>query len=513
MIDSAHVTKVLVIDDDRAIREVVRSTFASSAEYQVEMAATAEAGLSSFTHTAPDVLLLDLHLPEMHGFELFQKVMAVDSRVPVIFITSDVASDVVIHAIRMGAFDYLRKPLQVSELRKMVASAASTRRAADGPVALRVGNSHAEDCFVGSSSAMLDVFKAIGRVANQNVPVLIRGESGTGKELVARALVNHGKRADKPFMSINCAAIPDTLLESELFGHEKGAFTSADRRRVGRFEQCDGGTIFLDEIGDMSPLIQGKVLRLLQEQAFERVGGNEPIKTNARIIAATHQPLELMVSEGKFRQDLLFRLNGYAIILPPLRERRDDIAPLTEYFLRRAKVDMDRPELTGLSAAALQSLESYDWPGNVRELQSVVRQSLLHCVGTVITEECLPEAILRGHDPSDTNRQVAPCGGDAETDGRSPATLRTSTEEMTTSPAVGDEFALSQLVYERYTAGSTNIYAEVIAEVERRLLTQILKLTDGNQSRASEVLGITRGKIRDRVAAYGIKLDTTVSMD
>ncbi len=240
---------------------------------------------------------------------------------------------------------------------------------------------------------MLSVFKAIGRVANQRIPVLIRGESGTGKELVARALVDNGNRADKPFMSINCAAIPEALLESELFGHERGAFTGADKRRIGRFEQCHGGTIFLDEIGDMSPLIQGKVLRLLQEQTFERVGSNEQIQTDVRIIAATHRPLEEMVKNGEFRQDLLYRLNSYTIQLPPLRERRDDIPALLEYFLRRAKADMGRTQLTGISKDALDLLLAYDWPGNIRELQSVVRQSLLNTTGPVVLRESLPESL------------------------------------------------------------------------------------------------------------------------
>lgn len=491
---------VLVIDDDRSVREIVKSSLSNLQLYQVYDAATAEEGLELYRNLQPAVVLLDLHLPTVHGFELFRKLVAVDSRTPVIFITADGSSEVVIQAMRMGAFDYLKKPLQVDNLKRMVASAAAARKAADQPVALTAGDPNSTEYFIGGSPSMVEVFKAIGRVANQQLPVLIRGESGTGKELVARALVDFGKRSDKPFVSINCAAIPDALLESELFGHEKGSFTGADRRRIGRFEQCDGGTIFLDEIGDMSLLIQGKVLRLIQEQAFERVGGSEVIRTNVRIIAATHKPLEEMVASGEFRQDLLFRLNGYTIQIPPLRDRMDDLPRLIEFFLSRAKTEMDRPDLTGLSQDALESLASHSWPGNVRELQSVVRQALLNCVGTVITSDCLPESLLFPVTSTLSN------------------SIGTLPNSATSSPDILEiqqetKFSLDRLIQDRFNAGSNNIYAEVISEVERLLLTKILNLTDGNQSRASEVLGITRGKIRDRIASFGIKLDTTVSVE
>ncbi|MFO0939963.1 MAG: sigma-54 dependent transcriptional regulator [Pirellulales bacterium] len=490
--------RILAIDDDRSVREIVKSAL-GSVGYDVHLAESAEEGLDLFPQLQPQVVLLDLHLPTLHGFELFRKLIAKDSRTPVIFITADSSSEVVIKAMRMGAFDYLKKPLNVSSLKRMVASAVAARRAADQPVALTVGDLESQEYFVGGSPAMMEVFKAIGRVANQQVPVLIRGESGTGKELVARALVDHGKRSEKPFMSINCAAIPDALLESELFGHEKGAFTGADRRRIGRFEQCDGGTIFLDEIGDMSPIVQGKVLRLIQEQVFERVGGTDVIRTNVRIVAATHQPLEEMVDEGKFRQDLLFRLNGYTINLPPLRNRMDDVPLLIELFLRRAKVEMDRQELTGLSKDALEALTGYNWPGNVRELQSVVRQALLNCVGAVITRECLPESVLCA-----TTEVVSSVESSNPSKVPSPQLVSARPES---------DFSLHALILERFNSGSKNVYSEVIAEVERLLFTKILQLTDGNQSRASEVLGITRGKIRDRIAAFGIKLDTTISVE
>lgn len=495
--------KILLIDDERSVHSVVQNALSNSQLYEIAVADTGIRGVELFTTFMPDVVLLDLHLPESHGFDLFKQLAAVDSRLLVIFITADGASDMVIQAMRMGAFDYLKKPLEVERLRRMVASAVAARRASESPVALSIGNSDSDEYFIGGSPAMVEVFKSIGRVAAQRLPVLIRGESGTGKELVARALVDNGNRANMPFMSINCAAIPDALLESELFGHEKGAFTGADRRRIGRFEQCDRGTIFLDEVGDMSLLIQGKVLRLLQEQAFERVGGTDVIRTDVRVIAATHQPLEQLVKDGKFRQDLLYRLNGYTIQLPALRERKEDIPTLIEYFLRRGKQEMERPELSGLAEDALKALVDHHWPGNVRELQSVIRQAILNCVGTVVTRDSLPESIGPNNDDLIAN---------ANSIGASHKDF-SSSDRAVKIPTESSHFSIESLVRERLESGSTDIYAEVIGEVERIMLKEILMLTDGNQSKASEVLGITRGKIRDRIAAFGIKLDTSISID
>jgi DNA-binding NtrC family response regulator len=499
--------KILLIDDERSVHAVVQNALGNSHLYQLDVAENGKQGIELFGALQPDVVLLDLHLPESHGFDLFRQLAAIDSHVLVIFITADGSSDVVIQAMRMGAFDYLKKPLEIERLRRMVASAVAARKASHAPVALSIGSAESDECFIGTSPTMVEVFKSIGRVAAQRLPVLIRGESGSGKELVARALVDNGNRANKPFMSINCAAIPDALLESELFGHEKGAFTGADRRRIGRFEQCDGGTIFLDEIGDMSSLIQGKVLRLLQEQVFERLGGTDVIRTDVRVIAATHQPLEELVREGKFRQDLLYRLNGYTIQLPALRDRKEDIPALVEYFLRRGKQEMERPDLSGLAEDALKALVEHHWPGNVRELQSVIRQAILNCVGAVITRNSLPESIEPSSDKPESNV------GLASTIQRQPTSDRTSEFAIPSEADISSHFSIESMVRDRFESGSTDIYAEVIAEVERIMLKEILILTDGNQSRASEVLGITRGKIRDRIAAFGIKLDTSISIE
>ncbi|QDV27439.1 sigma-54-dependent transcriptional regulator [Aureliella helgolandensis] len=387
-------TTVLVIDDDRSSRHLIKSGLNGHLGLQVVEAADGDAGLALLEETRPSVVLLDVYLPNHNGLELFRKIKAIDHKVPIIFITGDTSSETAIEAMRSGAFDYLSKPLHIDQLRNLTQSAVRERQLMDEPVALSVGDADSGgERFIGSSKPMIEIYKQIGRVTSQSVTVLIRGASGCGKELVARAIVQHGDRGTAPFIAVNCAAIPDNLLESELFGHEKGAFTGAEKRRLGRFEQCDGGTIFLDEIGDMSPIIQGKVLRLLQEQKFERVGGTELITTNVRIIAATNRPLEQMVEQGEFREDLLYRLNGFTISLPNLTERREDIPLLLEYFLRRAKADMNRPEMVGIAPAALDLLCKYEWPGNIRQLQSVVRQSLLNTTGTVIGPENLPDFI------------------------------------------------------------------------------------------------------------------------
>ncbi len=549
-------TKILVIDDDRSIRHLIKIGLSTHPDFEVLTAVDGTSGLNMVREEKPDVALLDIYLPEYNGLELFRKIRSLDTKLPVIFITGDTTSETAIEAMRAGAFDYLSKPLNIEQLRNLTVSAAEARRLMDQPVALPVGDvPESGERFVGKAKAMLEVFKSIGRVSAQNITVLIRGESGSGKELVARALVNHSDRRDKPFVAVNCAAIPDQLLESELFGHDKGSFTGAEKRRIGRFEQCDGGTIFLDEVGDMSFVTQGKVLRLLQEQKFERVGGNEQITTDVRIIAATNRPLEEMVRKNLFREDLLYRLNGITINLPPLRERREDVPPLLQYFLLRAKTDMKRPELTGISPEALQLLIDYDWPGNVRQLQSVVRQSLLHTTGTVIGPTNLPD-FVRNHSSTGTRglpihaseahathstqaTSVQAASGldlgsynsvslDSWQQGNmpnssAPVHLPTAapliemgphshSRESRESEHGSDGFSLDSFISARLKDGSTQLYEEVLEQVERRLFARVLAETGGNQSKTAEILGITRGKVRDRIATFGISMDRTISV-
>ena len=477
----------LVIDDDRTMREIVRTSL-GKVDIDVQTAETAEAGIGVIRSAGADVVLLDIMLPGASGLDVFREIREIDRRLPVIFITSSGDSDTAIRAMQLGAFDYLIKPLDLPRLNALTTNAIETRRLMSTPVALPIGDARKAngDHFVGRSPKMLDVFKSIGRVAAENVAVLVRGESGTGKELVARAIYQHSPRSAECFMPINCAALSETLLESELFGHEKGSFTGADRQRIGKFEQCNLGTIFLDEVGDMTPLTQSKVLRLLQEQRFERVGGNKTIETDVRIIAATNRDLEQMVEDGSFREDLLYRLNGITIHLPPLRHRDDDIALLVEHYLTLACHEMSREHVEGVSPEALELLKTYEWPGNVRELQSVVRQTLLNTTGPVIVPSFLPEFIQRSH----------PHDPEILTDG---------------SGLPGSD--LAAFVDRRLAGDTTNLYAETLEVMERFLITRVLAETAGNQTRAAEILGITRGKIRDRVNQFGISLEKTVSMN
>jgi len=476
---------LLVIDDDRVVRHTVRYAFKDQA-FNILEAATGEEGLELLRSERPDVLLLDIVLPRTSGLEVLRQVKELNPNLPVIFITAGGTSDSAIDAMMLGAFDYMLKPIDVSKLRAVVTQALETRRMMQSPVEIHAteGQNSAPVQLVGRSPAMVEVYKAIARVAPQDVSVLIRGESGTGKELVARAIFQHSARRDGPFLAVNCAAMTDTLLESELFGHEKGSFTGADRRRIGKFEQCHGGTIFLDEVGDMSPLVQSKVLRLLQEQKFERVGGNETIQTDVRIITATNRGLERMESDGKFRTDLYFRLNGFTISLPPLRERQHDIPLLLEHFLARFRDELRKTEVTGITADAAELMMSYRWPGNVRELQSVLRQSLLRSTGSVIVPDFLPD------------------------------TLRADREFQEVEPHACNGMAsdLAEFIEARLLAGSTELYTETVDRLERYLWTRVLQETGGNQSKAALILGCTRGKIRDRIAAFGISLANSVQV-
>jgi len=478
---------VLVIDDDRSVCEMVRVALEKVA-LTTTAAMTAAEGLAALKADPPEMVLLDIMLPETSGLDVFQKIQEIDRRLPIVFITSGTDSSTAIKAMQLGGFDYVTKPLDLPVLTDLVKLAIDTRRMMSTPVALSTKDGAIPDSetFVGRSVPMIEVFKSIGRVAAQNVPVLICGESGTGKELVARAIYQNSNRSDRSFMPINCAALPDALLESELFGHEKGAFTGADRRRIGKFEACNSGTIFLDEIGDMSLLVQSKMLRLLQQQEFERVGGNQTIKTDVRIIAATNLDLEKMVEDGEFREDLFYRLNGLTIQLPPLRERSEDISHLLEHYLNVWAKQMNRGDVEGISPEALDVLQQYSWPGNVRELQSVVRQSLLNSTGPVIVPSFLPSDVT----------------------GAKPASSVLTTEQN----AAGVRSNIAPFVETRLQSGTSDLYAETLEQMELYLITRVLEFTDGNQTKAAELLGITRGKIRNRVKQFGISLDKKVTV-
>jgi two-component system nitrogen regulation response regulator GlnG len=462
----------LLIDDDPAlIPGQVGQAFPAPA-HRVEVAQTGAAGIERIRAKHPDVVLLDLRLPDQSGLEVYQAIRQIDARIPVIFITMAKGADAAIEAMKQGAYDYLFKPLDPHQLRRVVGEALEVARRMRRPAVIAKDNPDpdVDGAIVGACPAMLEVYKAIGRVAAQDVPVLITGESGTGKELVARAVYQHSQRAQAPFLALNCAAIPEQLLESELFGHEKGAFTGADRRRIGKFEQCHGGTLFLDEVGDMPPALQGKVLRLLQEQAFERVGGNETIRTDVRLIAATHRDLKAWSEEGRYRPDLYYRLGVFTIHLPPVRERGDDLPVLVQYLIRRFSRELGR-DVRETSAEALGCLRAYPWPGNVRELQSVLKQALLRATGPVLLPAFLPDNF------GEAGRSDAP-----------PARLP----------------ALEAYVRDRLEANPTDLYAEAHRLVDQVLLPLVMEHTRGNQSQAAHALGIARQTLRQRLQEAGL---------
>src|SRR5262245_55359797 len=472
---------VVVIDDDRSVVHLIRAACKQDG-VAAHAAETAEEGLELLKREQPDVLLLDVVLPGVSGLELFERIRRIDPRVPVIFITASGESETAIEAMKLGALDFLLKPLDVTRVRELIGQALRIRQLMETPVELPKPAGGGDSQLVGRSPQMLEVYKAIGRVAPQSVTVLITGESGTGKELIARAIYQHGDRKNKPFLAVNCAALSETLLESELFGHEKGSFTGADHRRIGKFEQCNGGTIFLDEVGDMPPLMQAKLLRLLQEQRFERVGGNETIQTDVRIITATNRDLESMSAAGAFRPDLYYRLNGFTIKLPPLRERGDDLLLLIEALLSRYAQELEKP-LQRVSPEAMKILLEYHWPGNIRELQNILRKALLNLSGPILMPEFLPQEV---REPSTF------AAGGAEADGSGPA------------------HDLAPFLSERLAAGSEDVYAEALAYLDRYLVTRILQHTAGNQSKAAKILGITRGSLRNKVQALEIKIGHVV---
>ena len=450
---------ILLIDDDPAlIPRQVRLAFPAHT-HCVVVARTGAEGLARVRTDLPDVILLDLRLPDQSGLEIYQAIRQVDGRIPVIFITLARSADSAIEAMRQGAYDYLFKPLDLQELRRVVNEALEVGRRMRRPAAVAETPPDPDfpGAIVGTCPAMREVYKSIGRVAAQNLPVLITGESGTGKELVARAIYQHGPRARAPYRALNCAAIPESLLESELFGHERGAFTGADRKRIGKFEQCNGGTLFLDEVGDMAESVQAKMLRLLQEQEFERVGGNELVRTDVRLIGATHRDLKAWSAEGKFRPDLYYRLSVVTIHLPPLRDRGDDLSLLVQLLLRRYNIELGR-EVREVAPEVMNRFRSYPWPGNVRELQSVLQQALLRASGTVLISEFLPNDLL-------------------------PETQTSAASDTGT----------------RYRPGST------LADLEREAIQQCLLQTGGHRRRAADLLGISTRTLLRKIREYNLE--------
>ncbi len=478
---------LFLVDDEPHIHFTVSQVFADQ-PVRVLSAENAEIALRQIADERPDVVLLDIRLGQTSGLDLFHQMRAIDPRLLVIFITGHGTADTAIEAMKLGAFEYLVKPLDFTRLRDVVAQAFEISRLMRVPAVVEDADAvEPPEQLIGSGPAMQLVFKQIGRAAPQDVNVLILGASGTGKELVARALYQHSRRSDKSFLAINCGAIAESLLESELFGHERGAFTGADRRRVGKFEQCHGGTLFLDEAGDMPPATQVKLLRVLQEGTFERVGGNETVRVDVRLIAATNQNLDAMIEQDRFRRDLYYRLKGVTIHLPPLLERSDDIAELSHYFLFRLNRQLGSC-VQSISPEALELLQRYPWPGNIRELQSALRESLIVSAGSVLLPQFLPPELHAA---------------------------RVEDAEPIPLPAVQDDdwSRLGQFVETALNNAEPDLYHRAIEQFDRELLVRALSKAGGHQSNAASLLGISRPTLRAKLRTLEMTVEKVVSID
>ncbi len=475
--------KLLVIDDEPNIIFSIKECLQSE-DLQVLSASTAREGIALVGSAQPDAVILDVRLPDLSGLDAYDRIAKIDSRLPVIIITAYASTETAIEAMRRGAFEYLLKPVDILRLEDVLKRALEVSRLSRIPAVVdKATDDPGVDRIIGQSAPMQEVYKTIGRIAPQEGPALILGESGTGKELVARAIYHYSRRSQKPFLAINCAALPETLLESELFGHEAGAFTGADQRRIGKFEQVNGGTIFLDEIGDMSLATQAKALRLIQDQSFQRLGGTQTVKTNVRIIAATNQDLARQIEIGAFRLDLFYRLNVFSLPLPPLRDRLEDLPLLVEYFFKKFNADTHR-HVHSITPETLKILQSYSWPGNVRELESTIRFAMVRSIGNIITPDCLPPAFLRsGHiEPPLTH-----------SNGTSLPSSAFSSESS--------ELDIRRLTRDLLASHSMEIYREVQDAVDAIVLDEVLKHVDGNQVQACKRLGIARMTLRNKLRA------------
>ncbi len=466
-------SRILIADDDESMRWVLSKAFGPPA-YQSETVLNAGDALAKLGDAHYDVLLMDIRMPGMSGLEALSQAKLLQADLAVIIITAYGTMMTAIDAMKSGAYDYLTKPFDVDELELIVQKALKAQELARENKALRANLRRKYDInnLVGSSEKMQEVYKAIGRVADKDVTVLIQGESGTGKEMVASAIHFNSLRTSKAFIPINCVAIPENLLESEMFGHVKGAFTGAVSNRRGKFEQANGGTLFLDEVADIGPDLQGKLLRVLQEREIEPVGGSSTIKVDVRVIAATNRDFATELRAGRFREDLYYRLNVVPITLPPLRERKEDIPELATYFIQRFADDMKTP-LRSIEPAAVELMQSYDWPGNVRELENLIKRIMVMQTDQAITPEHIGVALPIS-----------------------------DSMEKSTYRATWDELVEREL---GSYAGQEDIYDLLLEKLEKPLLAQVLVRCEGNQLQAARVLGINRNTLYKKMKKLGLK--------
>lgn len=470
--------RILLVDDDQNVIKALKECFAQF-NYDLDTATTGGEALNKAFANNYELMLLDVNLPDFSGMEVLKEIKEKKSELPVLVMTGFVSTDSAIEAMKLGAHEFITKPFDIDQLMGIVNRLVKKTPPIRGLSTFSVAPKPVERTIMGKTPEMVEIAKIIGQVATTDASVLIMGESGTGKELVAKSILANSLRADKPFLSVNCAALPEALLESELFGHEKGSFTGAFTRKLGKFEQCNAGTIFLDEIADMSLMTQSKVLRVLQQQEFERVGGNSTIKVDVRIIAATNKSLVNMIKEGTFRVDLYYRLKVVSIYLPPLRERRADIPLLVDHFIQTYARHVGR-EVLSISKEALDGLMGHPWPGNVRELENNVHTAVVMSKGDVLLPEHFP--VLSGE---------------------------RETIELDLSKMEEDYCSMfSDMINKNFkkivNISGEHIYQHLNSALEKAMISAALKYTGSNQVKAAELLGISRNTLRDRISKYGL---------
>jgi DNA-binding NtrC family response regulator len=491
--------RVLIIDDEKDVHYSFRRLLEKE-PLDILSAESGDEGIRMVRKSHPDLIVMDIRMGQQSGLDTLKEIRQINPRQVVIMMTAYGTSQTAIEAMKLGAYDYVLKPFDIPHLKNLLAEALGVARAIRTEAAPFPPKASAEDSrqsIVGSSIAMQQVYKLIGQVAPTQTTILITGESGTGKELVARAIFQNSTRLNKPFLAINCAAIPENLLESELFGHEKGAFTGALAQRIGKFEQCDGGTLFLDEIGDMPLTTQTKILRVLQEGEISRVGSNQSLKTDVRIITATNKDLWQAVQRKEFREDLFYRLNVVRLNLPPLRERAADVAPLVHYFIQKYRQRQPTGP-TQIADDAMAAIQRYPWPGNVRELENCVQRAMVLAAGNTITLANLPDEIARGTRPSVPT--LAPPAGSSH------AHTGTASGASAAAPAgEPDKGALARAIETLFDFARKDKQLKLLPAAERELIVRALAETSGNQVQAAKLLGITRATLRKRVDKFGIQ--------
>ena len=501
---TSNTPTILVIDDDDDLRYSLKRVL-SARQYKVLEANSGEAGLEMAELHAPDAILLDNRMGGMGGIEALQHLRSANPNAMIILMTAYGTTQTTIEAMKFGAFDYIMKPFDLKKILSLteaaLAASSDLDRASQSGQPEGLSAEEIEGGIIGSSAAMQTVFKMIGQVAASDVTVMITGESGTGKELIARAIFQNSLRSQKPYIAVNCAAIPDTLIESELFGHEKGSFTGATSQHIGKFERCDGGTIFLDEIGDMALATQTKILRALQGGEIQRVGSGETIRVDVRLLAATNKPLEEMVQEKTFREDLYYRLNVVRIQLPPLRERMEDVPLLIDFVLKRLARD-SKVNAKTISAEAIRILLKYKWPGNVRELENLIYRSAVMAQSDTILIKDLPKELIAavGH-VNVSSGKPSPFTDDAVANiaVERPHGEASAVDARLGMPRAQPFAAAYQQLREEH---GTNI----LSHAEREIIFRTLEEVDGQQLKAAEILGMTRATLRKRIDQYDLSL-------